>query len=74
VVVHCTADFALGDTWWRFDNAGPAPGPVYEDLQGSLRAIVTLTSPDTAILSFSDLPELMVSRVDQPIEASCVGV
>jgi hypothetical protein len=74
VVVKCTADFPLGDTWWRFDNAGPTPGPVYEDLRGSVRASVTLTSPDTAILRFADLPELMLSRVDEPIEASCYGV
>jgi hypothetical protein len=74
VVVHCTVDFPLGDTWWRFDNARPTPGPVYEDLRGSLRAIVTLTSPDTAILRVPDLPELMLSRVDEPIEASCFGV
>jgi hypothetical protein len=74
VVVKCTADFQIGDTWWRFDDAGPTPGPVYEDLRGSLRAIVTLTSPDTAILRFGDLPELMLSRVDDPIEASCFGV
>jgi hypothetical protein len=74
VVVRCTVDFPLGDTWWRFDNAGPTPEPVYEDLRGSVRAIVTLTSPDTAILGVQDLPELMLSRVDEPIEASCVGV
>jgi hypothetical protein len=74
VVVHCTVDFPLGDTWWRFDDAGPTPGPVYEDLRGSLPAIVTLTSPDTAILRFADLPERMLSRVDEPIEASCVDV
>jgi hypothetical protein len=74
VVVHCTVDFPLGDTWWRFDDAGPTPGPVYEDLRGSLPAIVTLTSPDTATLGFADLPERMLSRVDEPIEASCVDV
>jgi hypothetical protein len=74
VIVNCTVDFPLGDTWWRFDNDGPSPGPVYEDLRGSLRATVTLTSPDTAILRFADLPELRLSRVDEPIEASCVGV
>jgi len=37
-------------------------------------AIVTLTSPDTAILRTVDGTELMLSRVDEPIEASCFGV
>jgi len=74
VVVHCTVDFPLGDTWWRFENAGPTPGPVVSDLRGSVPAIVTLTSPDTAILRAVDGSELMLSRVDEPIEASCFGV
>jgi hypothetical protein len=72
--VHCTVDFPLGDTWWRFENAGPAPGPVVSDLRGAVPAIVTLTSPDTAILRAVDGSELMLSRVDEPIEASCFGV
>jgi len=74
VLVHCTVDFPLGDTWWRFENAGPTPGPVVSDLRGSVPAIVTLTSPDTAILRTVDGTELMLSRVDEPIEASCFGV
>lgn len=74
VVVHCTADFPLGDTWWRFENAGATPGPVVPDLRGSVPAIVTLTSPDTAILRVVDGSELKLSRVDEPIEASCLGV
>ncbi|HJT63715.1 MAG TPA: hypothetical protein VJ839_02985 [Candidatus Limnocylindria bacterium] len=74
VIVHCTVDFRLGDTWWRFDSAGPTPGPIVSDLRGSVPAIVTLTSPDTAILRVVDGTELMLSRVDEPIEGSCVGV
>ncbi|MGH2488686.1 MAG: hypothetical protein ACRDFR_03590 [Candidatus Limnocylindria bacterium] len=74
VIVHCTIDLPLGDTWWRFENAGPTPGPVVSDLRGSVPAIVTLTSPDTAILRAVDGSELMLSRVDEPIEASCFGV
>ena len=74
VIVHCTVDFPLGDTWWRFENAGPTPEPVFEDLRGSVPAIVTLTSPATAILHHAEGYERMLVRVDEPIEGSCVGV
>jgi hypothetical protein len=74
VIVRCTVDFPLGDTWWRFENAGPTPEPVFADLRGSVPAIVTLTSPTTAILHYAEGYERMLFRVEEPIETSCVGV
>jgi hypothetical protein len=72
VALHdCMVDFPLGDTWWRFENAGPTAEPIIPDTVGTVHGVVTLTSPDTAILRPGDGSELMLIRVDEPTEGRC---
>ena len=79
ITVHCTADFEMGGSWWRFEpvNEWPPPMPAgpYDPVvqPHPVPGVITLNSPTTATFQAdSNGAELQLTTTDEHVEAACL--
>ena len=79
IAVHCTADFEMGGSWWRFEPVAEWPPPMplgSSDMVVQpypVPGVITLTSPTTATFrADSNGAELQLTTTGEHVEAGCI--